>query len=222
MSSSGKTGVLEFRSSGFELYLPPTSFKSRFVMFDNSKQIFYDIDYETAQLGNNTPWSRLAPETLRDPAIVFPPEHCDMLEIMKFATGFLVSILRREGDKFIAKKLGRVNVKPVEPKYMNWSALTTWKGEELANEMKAGLLKRMWDRRAGFTSRVVPYVTSGNVLDEMPRKWHEDGAALNYELDRIFAAGAPLLSSQHWEVHDVEVDQIEKSKTRAAHQVLFP
>jgi len=38
---------------------------------------------------------------------------------MKFATGLLVSITNRDIDKLVAKKLGRVNIKPWEEKYMN-------------------------------------------------------------------------------------------------------
>ncbi len=217
--SSNSAGVLEFRSSGFELYLPPTNFKSRFVMFDDSNQIFYDVNYDTELLGNRIPWPSLKPENLRDPAIVFPPKQSDALKIMNFATGFLVSILHREGDKFVAQKLGLVEVKALKEELMNWSALTALKGEELPNEMKAGLMRRLWDRRPGSQHRSIPYVTPGSVLDQMPRRWHTDGAALNYELYLIFAAGAPLASTQHWEVHDIE-DQITKSETRAKDQDL--
>jgi hypothetical protein len=101
MSLSDMLGVLEFRSGGFELYLPPTRFSSppeppSFVMLDDSSQVFYDVDYQALQLGNTTPWSTLALHTVPDPAIVFPPEQCDMLQIMNFATGFLVSIESRD------------------------------------------------------------------------------------------------------------------------------
>jgi len=38
---------------------------------------------------------------------------------MKFATGLLVSITNYDIDKLVAKKLGRVNIKLWEEKYMN-------------------------------------------------------------------------------------------------------
>lgn len=38
---------------------------------------------------------------------------------MKFATGLLDSITNRDMDKFVAKKLARVNIKHREEKYMN-------------------------------------------------------------------------------------------------------
>lgn len=122
----------------------------------------------------------------------------------------------------MAKKLGRVDVKPMGEGYMNWPLLRSMKGDGLADEMRDGLMRRLWDRRAVSTSRSTPYDTEGSVLDDMSKRWHLDGVALNYELGSIFAAGAPLVSSQHWGVHGVEVEQIEKSKVRAKDQVIFP
>jgi hypothetical protein len=227
MSSSRTSGVLEFKSRGFELYLPPTPFSSppayaRFVMLDDSTQKFYDVDYQTELLGNTTPWTALALHQVRDPAIVFPPEQCDMLEIMKFATGFLVSIECRDREMFVAKKIGSVNVKLMEEKLMNWAALRSLKGDELPAEMRVGLLRRVWNKRPNAASQSIPYVTPRLTLDDMPKHWHRDGAALNYELDQIFAGGAPLGEQQHWKVHDVAFGQIEKSKKRAGNRVLSP
>lgn len=221
MLSSGEPGVLSFRSCGFELYLPPTPFKSRFVMLNDSTQIFYDVDYETSLLGNKSAWSDLAPETLKDPAIVFPPEQRDYAKSGEFAIGFLVSILRREVGRTVAKKLGRVNVKPFEKRLMNWSALKATKGEELPNEMQAGLLRNLWNKRTA-SLHSIPYVTESSVLDAMPRKWHLDGAALNYELDSIFAGGAWLDDSHIWEVHEVEATLIDKYEGPAKQMILFP
>lgn len=131
MSSSSEPGVLSFRSCGFELYLPPTPFQSRFIMLNNSTQIFYDIDYETTLLGNKTAWSDLALETLKDPAIVFPPKQRDYAKNGAFIIGFLVSILKREGRRIVAKKLERINVKPFDERLMNWSVLKakSWESE---------------------------------------------------------------------------------------------
>jgi hypothetical protein len=226
MSSLIETGVIEFYSSGFELYLPPTPFKSRFVMLDGSTNTFYDVDCEAPSLGNRTPWNLLAPETLRDPAIAFPPEQCNMLKPhaaggMNFATGFLVSIMRREGERFIAEKVCQANVRPIEARYMNWDALKQMKGDVLPNEMRAGLMQHLWNRRPEASSRPISYVTSSGILDEMPRKWHQDGAALNDELDNMFAAGKAIPGSQRWSVGNVEVEQIQKSKDQAPNMVIL-
>jgi hypothetical protein len=227
MSSYGTLGILKFKSRGFKLYLPPTPFSNppayaRFVMLDDSTETFYDVDYQTELLGNTTPWTALALHKVRDPAIVFPPEQCDMLQTMAFATGFLVSIERRDREIFVAKKIGRVNVKPLEEKHMNWAALESSKGGELPMEMRAGLLRRIWNRRPSATSQPIAYVTPRAILEGMPRQWYQDGAALNYELDQVFAGGAPIGEQQHWVVHDVEFDQIEKSMKRAGYRVLSP
>jgi hypothetical protein len=74
MATASQTGTMEFISSGFELYLPPTQFMSRFVMYDDSPDSFYDVDYETQLLQYTIPWADLAIQTITDPAIVFPPE----------------------------------------------------------------------------------------------------------------------------------------------------
>ena len=173
-------------------------------MLNDFTQTFYDVDYETSSLGNKTAWTDLAPETLQDPAIVFPPEQHDYPRNGVPAMGFLVSIIQREGRRIVAKKLGRVYVKPFDEKLMNWSVLKATKGEELANEMQAGLLRNLWNRRSAASLHSIPYVTESSVLDAMPRKWHSDGAALSYELDRIFTGGALLDDSHIWEVHGVE------------------
>lgn len=189
-------------------------------MLDDSSQIFYDVDYGTRLLGNSTPWTALALHTVPDPAIVFPPEQCDMLPFMNLVTGFLVSIESRDRGVFVAKKIGRVNVKPLKEGLMNWAALRSLKGDPLPAEMSAGLLRRVWNRRPNAPPRAIPYVTPGHILDNMPRPWHRDGAVLNYELDQIFAGGVALGTHQHWRVYDVEFSQIEKSRERAGDRVL--
>lgn len=105
---------------------------------------------------------------------------------------------------------------------MNWSALKAKKGEELPNEMQAGLLRNFWGRRTASSSHSIPYVTESSVLDAMPRKWHMDGAALSYELDRIFTGGVWLDDSHIWEVHAVEAALIDKYESPAKQMNLFP
>ena len=212
---------LQFRSWGFELYVPPTPFSSppaptRFVMLDDLNDVFYDIDYETPLLGNKTPWTELALHTVPDPAIVFPPEQQDMLHKMQFATGFLVSIESRSSTLITARKIGRVNVKQLPEKLMNWSALRALKGKELPAEMRAGLLRRIWNRRSGAADHSIPFVTPSRILNDMPRPWHRDAVALNYELDERFAGGKALGPPSRWKVSGLDAEQIQKSKTRAA------
>ena len=213
--------VLQFRSWGFELYVPPTPFSSppaptRFVMLDDLNGVFYDVDYETPLLGNKTPWMELALHTVTDPAIVFPPEQQDMLHKKQFATGFLVSIGSRSPTLITARMLGRVNVKKLPQELMNWSALRALKGKELPAEMCAGLLRRIWNRRAGAAAQSFPFVTPSRILNGMPRPWHRDGVALNYELDERFAGGKALGPPSCWKVSGLDAEQIQKSRTRAA------
>lgn len=224
MASGSQTGTIEFISSGFELYLPPTQFSSRFVMYDDSTDTFYNVDYETQLLQNTIPWADLAIQTITDPAIAFPPEQSSMLKPppqgMQFATGMLVSVLRREGHTIVARKLGRVNVKPLPAALMSWPGLVEKKGPVLPREMRAGLMRKLWNRRPGARELPITYVASSDILDNMPRKWHTDGAALNYELDNIFSAGKAIRASQRWKVEDVEHEQIAKSRERAADRMI--
>src|SRR5882757_9040178 len=119
MSSSAVPGILDIQSSGFELYPPPTPFSQppkppRFVMLDHLENIFYDIDYQTPQPGNNASWTELGLHTVPDPAIVWPPNQAGKLQTAGFATGFLVSIESRSEGIFSAQKIGTVNVRPID------------------------------------------------------------------------------------------------------------
>jgi hypothetical protein len=213
--------VLTFLSWGFELYLPPNAFSTpparpRFVMLDDLNDVFYDVDYETALLGNQTSWTDLAIHKIRDAAIVFPPEQQDMLQMQRFATGLLVSIESRTSEMIIAKKVGRVNVKPLPQEFMNWSALTGLKGKELPAEMRAGLLRRVWNRRPVTGSQSSSFVTPSRILNAMPRPWHRDGVALSYELDDRFVGGKAVGPPSVWRVSGLDAEQIAKSRHRAA------
>ena len=64
-------------------------------MLDDAHESFYDIDYETAYLGNKCPWATLALYTVPDPAIVFPPCRYNIFQKAKAAIEFLLSIESR-------------------------------------------------------------------------------------------------------------------------------
>lgn len=210
MASQNDSDFIAIKSAGFELYLPPTPMlnpqtnppeRPRFVMLDYTNDVFYDVDYETANLRNSTSYAALALHTVQDPAIVFPPNQWNMLQTMKFATGFLVSIISRDGQTFSAKNLGSVNVKPLRQELMNWAALRSKKGPELPAEMKAGLLRHVWNRRSNAATQSIPYVHQRHVLDNMSNPWHRDGVALNYELDQQFAGGRLFGAEQQWKLY---------------------
>lgn len=203
MAFAKSTGLVEFSSGGFELHLPPTPFSQppnppRFVMLDDIHQVFYDVAYQPPHSGNTTPWPALAAHTIPDPAITFHPHQWTRLQATRSAMGFLVSINHRDGDVFHGTIAGTVSVQTLPQNLMNWAALRSLKGPELPAEMRAGLLRRVWNRRPGSRTDAVSYVTSGAVLEQMPRPWHRDGAALNWELDERFAGGVLLGEQQQW------------------------
>jgi hypothetical protein len=90
---------------------------------------------------------------------------------------------------------------------MNWSALESKKCPELPAEMKASLLRHIYNRRSGTGVQNISCVTPRKILDDMKRNWHLDGALLNHELDNIFAAGKRVSNEQRWKLF------IEKSPT---------
>jgi hypothetical protein len=199
---------LQFTSGGFELYVPPTPFSNppkpaHFVVLDDLNDVFYDVDYESSDLKNTTPWTELALHTVADPAIVFPPNQYQMSENNKTLriTGFLVSIQSRDSGLFTATKIGTVHVQQLQKKYMNWGALESLKGAELPSEMRAGLLRHVFNRRPRGSARMISYVTPRHVLDNMPRQWHRNAAALNWELDERFAGGARIGKERKWRLH---------------------
>jgi hypothetical protein len=168
-------------------------------MLEEATGVFYDVDYVTLRAENDPTWADIAPESFQDPAIVFPPNQSRRLRQETVATGFLVSITRREGEEIWARSFGQVMVKPFPPNVMSWEKLREMKGPVLSTEVRAGLMGRLWNRRPGASqANASSFVTSRAILDNMPRNWHEDGAALNYELDDIFAASKLLPASQKW------------------------
>lgn len=184
------------QAEGYVLYIPPDPIRPRFVMLDEITRTFYDVDLETPQLGNPVSWKStgVSRSTLgQNLALVFPNPLDDTgkAELQRtgynpdFQVGRLVSVARREGRKIYGRIVAKVNVKPVPKRMMSWEGLKAKKGAVLANEMRNGLCGRLWGR----PNASVGFVTPRSILDNMPRKWHVDPRALNYELDRIFAAG---------------------------------
>lgn len=181
--------------------MPPK--RPHFVMVDDLNNVFYDVDYESPDLKNPVPWAELLLHTSRDPAIVFPPNQYQLgvenpgLRI----TGFLVLIQSREDDVFTGYKIGTVHVQPLAQERMNWGVLESWKGPELASEVRAGLLRHVFNRRPGAHPIAISYVTPRNILDSMQRQWHKNAAALEYELDGIFAGGRRIGENQRWRLY---------------------
>jgi hypothetical protein len=191
-------GGLHINAHGFELYLPPTPFKSRFVMLDELTSTFYDVDYATPTIGNTMQWEDLAPESIQDPAIILADAVPGQDERIG-SLGVLVSITRRTEQTFFATYLGRVFVRKLPASLMNWEALTQTKGADCVGEMRAGLMSRLWNRRSDVPQLSgPPWVTSPEILDTMPGRWREDGAALNYELHYMFASSRHILPEQEW------------------------
>jgi hypothetical protein len=203
---------LAVTSGGFELYVPPTPFSmgdpekkdptGRFVMLDDENDIFYDVDYGSEPLRNSTPWSKLALYNVVDPAIVFPPKQWQKLhEPDWLPTGFLVAIQSRDDNVFRAVKIGAVHVKRLRRELMSWGALESLRGSELTTEMKAGLLRRVFNRRPGSNAEPASYVNAKKVLDGKQRPWHQDGNWLNWELSHRFVGGKKIDEGQRWELH---------------------
>jgi Heterokaryon incompatibility protein (HET) len=191
---------LDVKAPGFELYLPPTPFKPRFVMLDELTSTFYDVHYATPLAGNKVRWEDLAPESIQDPALILAEDVALIAPDARIGVfGLLVSITRRTEQTLVATYLGRVFVRKFPASLMSWEALTKMKGVTRASEMKAGLMARLWNRRPEVPqSSGSPWVTSPEILDQMPDRWREDGAALNYELDYMFASSRYLLREQKW------------------------
>ena len=183
-------------AEGYFLFIPPDPIKSHFVMLDEATKTFHDVDLETASLDNPASWKQtgVSPSILgKELAIVFPNPLDDSQKAEleergydpNFSVGRLVSVDRHEGKNVYGRIIAKVNVKPLDQNAMSWEGLTDMKGAVLAEEMRNGLCGRLW----GLPNATQGFVTSRKILDNMPRKWHVDPVALNYELDKIFAAG---------------------------------
>jgi len=211
VDTPGEKPSMLFNSGGFELFVPPTPFCPPgkplvFVMLEDLKDTFYEVDYQAADLQNMTLWSELALHTVLDPAIVFPSLQWQKFENLadesvEKVTGFLVAIQSREGDAWTAVKLGTVHIRKYPEEVVNWRVLESVKGPELGAEMQAGLLRHVYNRRPSSVQRSIPYVTPRRILDKMERSWHKDGAALNWNLDGRFVGGARIARDQRWRLY---------------------
>ncbi|KAJ9652922.1 hypothetical protein H2198_007875 [Neophaeococcomyces mojaviensis] len=182
--------------------LPPTNpVKQRFVMLEESTKTFYDIGTETARLGNDSTWisANLSSSALgSDVAIVIPnrldeywkrqlaaqPRENSASYDPDFEIGLLVSVKRREGKTVFADIVAKVNVRPLGAKQMSWELVKEWKKYVLADELRNGLLAKVYGR----VGEDRPFVHAEK-LAGMPRRWHVDAAVLNEELDSLFASG---------------------------------
>jgi hypothetical protein len=187
----------------FYLHLPPTPVKGRFVMLEESTKTFYDVDTVTPLLGNPASWAitGLSPSILgANRLAIVVPNHLNAewrATLVKqgpmpdgqpynpdFEVARLVSITGRTDKIIHAKVLGKVNICPFKSDLMSFDKIKVMKGSVLPDEMRNGLLGKLY----GGLNPGKPFVHP-EVLDKMPRKWHVDAAALNYELDGIFASG---------------------------------
>lgn len=211
IASSDGCRNLNFASGGFELFVPPVPFSQPpepacFVMLDDQNDAFYEVDYQSVDLRNSTDWTALKLHTVPDPAVVFPTLQWQKFEndINKKITGFVVDIKSRGEDSWTAEKIGAVHVRRFPQEYMNWSALASLKGSELPEEMKAGLLRKVFNQREGSMVQTISYATPRRILDTMKRPWHQDGAALNWELDEKFVGANRIEKDQKWKLYAAE------------------
>ena len=161
-------------TAAYRLYLPPTPIKPRFIMLEESSHSFYDV--------KTTSWaqSSLSPALFGSPLALVMTEHPTTGH-----TGTLVVITSQDGDTIHAKPLGKAYVSPYPPEVVSWEKLAEMKGGVvLPDEMKNGLLGKLY----GGLDPGRPFVHP-EILEKMPRRWHVDAAALNYELDGMFASG---------------------------------
>jgi len=209
-SSDGRCN-LSFASGGFELFVPPTPFSQPpkpacFVMLDDQNDTFYEVDYQSVDLRNSIDWTALELHAVRDPAVVFPTLQWQTFENDTNAkiTGFVVDIKSRDVERWTAETMGMVHVHRLPQEGMNWSVLASLKGSELPEEMKAGLLRKLFNQRENSVMQSISYVTPRRVLDTMKRPWHQDGVALNWELDECFVGGSRVETKQKWELYAAE------------------
>jgi hypothetical protein len=210
LRTRGLSSIEIMEAPGFLLCLPPTPVKARFVMLEESSKIFYDVDCMFPLLKNPSSWATtgissalLGAERL---AIVVPdrlnaewrtnlakqgplpdgrPYNPD------FEVARLVGIAAQEqqaGGKVIrGKVLGKVNVRPYSTDVMSFATLESMKPSVLVDEVKNGLLGKLY----GGSAPEKPS-TNPQALESTSGKWRVDAAALNYELDGFFAAGVEI------------------------------
>ena len=105
--------------------------------------------------------------------------------------GQLVTIYRREGDTAYGYVLAKVYIQPLNPDQMSWDILLEQKGYVITDEIRNGLLAKMY----GSVNKERPFVHP-KILAGMPRKWHLDAAVLNTEMGDWWASGRKLQAGQ--------------------------
>lgn len=208
VGNSDSRANLNFASGGFELFVPPVPFSQPpepacFVMLDDQNNAFYEVDYQSVDLKNSIDWTALKLHTVLDPALVFPTLQWQTFEkdMNKKITGFVVDIKSRDEDSWTAERIGTVHVRRFPQEYINWSVLASLKGSELPEEMKAGLLRKVFNQGRSSMTQTISYVTPRRILDTMERPWHQDGAALNWELDERFVGANRIEKDQKWKLY---------------------
>lgn len=214
------------QAPGYFLDLPPTPIRSRFVLLEETTKRFYDVDTETSLLNNPPSWKSdgLSSSSLGgELAVIIPNSLSDDSKVRlaklgqreprfksaDFETGLLVVITRREGDEVYADIRGRVNVCPFKETVMSWEKLEYMKGQVLTDELKNGLLGRVYAGTSVAHQFVHPMV-----LDGMPRRWHTDAAVMSAELDHMFASGRIVNKGDvKWMLKEDDSDDEDETET---------
>lgn len=184
------------------MYLPSTALKARFVMIEEGSKILYDVDLATSKLGNPSDWKKngISPSNTGDKLAIVIPNRLTLVYKQRiasagqnpnFETGKLVAITRQEDKVVYGNVIGRVNVCPFDDTVMSWEKIKEYKKEIIHDEMKNGLLAKVYGGKDAEHSFVHP-----ERLASMPRKWHENADVLNTELDGIFASGDAIAEGQ--------------------------
>jgi hypothetical protein len=172
-------------------------------MLDDLNDVFYRVDYEFVSPRNRKSWVEVQLHTVQIPAIIFHPDQWQVQDKKAVqGQGYLVAVEpHQQGDVLTATMLGAVHISPLPQEHMSWGALEGLKGAELPAEMKAGLLRKVFDRRPGADLSSISYVTPSKTLRAMESQWHRDGVELNYQLDSRFAGGRQIEIGQKWRVY---------------------
>jgi hypothetical protein len=184
----------------FHLHVPPTPLKARFIMLEETSSTFYDVDFITSALKNPPSWTTtgISPSILgttgRRLALLARPAFGEVKSnIMSgsdtspydssFRVAKLVSIDEEFNGTTHATVLGRANLNPFPSSMMSFAHVAQMKPQVIADEIANGLLGKVY----GGLHQEREHVHTENL-----RKWHVDAAALNYELDGLFACGIEI------------------------------
>lgn len=171
-------------------------------MVEEHSKTLYDVDLITAKLGNPPSWASegLTPTNAgRNLAIVIP-KRLDLASKQRIASeeynpdfeiGKIIAITLHGPSNIAGKVIGAVNICPFNVGVMSWDKLKAQKGEVITDEIKNGLLARLYGRVGLNREFMHP-----DVLARMPRKWHQHAEILNAELDGMFASGIEIKNGE--------------------------